>query len=311
VIICPKELTQLDQVLSTGDPNIDSEDGHPIAYTSILQAAQSYEKKPLFLREDHEQITSDPIKSVEVSKWMNTAAKVATGSRRRVLENGPDVMNSEDEDAVKDDHGDELTGVYAPRCASLDQARLTAEQAAAQRASSFEAAPREPPRSRSPAYHSSDDDDLSRPEWVWSQRLGHVRKNKAWVKRLAESAMALPAPKPQKALPAPESERQPTPESFDMEDQGEMTDDQKRCARIGKKKATATRKASAVQPVPEAKASKPVTGQESPETKVSKPMRTRRQAKEASGAGSLRGVVGSGSTGYVCDKSSPSSKPGS
>jgi hypothetical protein len=38
-------------------------------------------------------------------------------------------------------------------------------------------------------------------------------------------------------------------------------------------------------------------------------METRRQA--ARRAGGLRGVVGSGSTGYVCDKSSPSSKPGS
>jgi hypothetical protein len=116
---------------------------------------------------------------------------------------------------------------------------------------------------------------------------------------------------PGKALPAPEPERQPTPVSSYTEDQGEMTENQKRCARIGKKKATATRKASVVQPVPEAKASKPVIGQESPETKVSKPMRTRRQAKVASGAGGLRGIVGSGSTGYVCDKWSPSSKPGS
>jgi hypothetical protein len=31
----------------------------------------------------------------------------------------------------------------------------------------------------------------------------------------------------------------------------------------------------------------------------------------ASRAGRLRGVVGSGLTGYVCDKWSPSSKPGS
>jgi hypothetical protein len=171
VVIHPKELTQLDRVLSTGDPNIDSEHGHPIAYTSILQAAQSCERKPLFLREDHEQITSNPSKSKEVSKWMNTAAKVATGSRRRVLENGPDVMMSEDEDAVKDKHGEELTGMYAPGCTSLDQARLTAEQAEAQRANSLsgaiEPAPREPPRSQAPAYHSSDDDDLSRPEWIW------------------------------------------------------------------------------------------------------------------------------------------------
>jgi hypothetical protein len=90
VVIYPKELTKLGQVLSTGDPNVDSEDGHPIAYATILQAVQSYERKPLFLREDYEQITSDPTWSVEVPRWLNTAARVATGSRRRVLENGPD-----------------------------------------------------------------------------------------------------------------------------------------------------------------------------------------------------------------------------
>jgi hypothetical protein len=49
VVIYPKELSQLGQVLSTGDPSVDSEDGHPIAYNSILQAVQSYENTPLFL----------------------------------------------------------------------------------------------------------------------------------------------------------------------------------------------------------------------------------------------------------------------
>jgi hypothetical protein len=85
-VIYPKELSQLEVVLSTGDPNIDSEDGHPIAYSAILQAAQSYERPPLFLKEDHEQITSDPVMAEKVPGWMNTAAKVATGNRRRVLE---------------------------------------------------------------------------------------------------------------------------------------------------------------------------------------------------------------------------------
>jgi hypothetical protein len=169
VVIYPKELNQSEQVLSTRDPNVGSEDGHPIAYASILQAAQSFERTPLFLREDHDQITSDPPWSVEVPKWLNIASRVATGSRRRVLENGPDTMNSGDEDALKDEHGDELTGVYAPGCSSLDRAKLTSEQAEAQRAGSTL---REPPRSQSPAYSSSDEDDLSQPEWGWSQTKG-------------------------------------------------------------------------------------------------------------------------------------------
>jgi hypothetical protein len=81
----------------------------------------------------------------------------------------------------------------------------------------------------------------------------------------------------------------------DTENHEEMTEDQKRLARVGKKKAAASQRAPAGFPTQEAKASHPMV------------TRTR----EASRAGGLRGVVGSGSTGYVCDKSSPSSKPGS
>jgi hypothetical protein len=197
VVIYPKELSQLDQVLSSENPDIDSEDGHPIAYATIIQAVHSYENRPLILREDHEQITSDPVKSMEVSKWMNTVARVAIGSRRRVLENGPDVMHSDDGDAMKEDRGDVLTGMYAPGCASLSQAKLSPEQAAAQRAQASsgpsEPAPKEPPRSQSPARQSSDDDELSSAEWIWSQTKSHMRRNKAWVRRIAESALAVPA----------------------------------------------------------------------------------------------------------------------
>jgi hypothetical protein len=64
-----------------------------------------------------------------------------------------------------------------------------------------------------------------------------------------------------------------------------------KCPRTKKgKKAAASQRASAGQPK--------AKGQESPETKVSHPMETRQRASRA---GSLRGVVGSGQTGYVCD----------
>jgi hypothetical protein len=101
--------------------------------------------------------------------------------------------------------------MYAPGCASLDEARLTEEQAQEQRAAaSFQAVSsqatsqvlsqesRVPPRSQSPAYNSSDDDTLDGPEHMWSQTKGVYRRNKAWVKKLAESALALPAPEPVK-----------------------------------------------------------------------------------------------------------------
>jgi hypothetical protein len=58
VVVYPKEMTQMEQVLSTGDPNIYSVDGHPIAYTQILLASQSYEHPPIFLKEDSPQVTT-------------------------------------------------------------------------------------------------------------------------------------------------------------------------------------------------------------------------------------------------------------
>jgi hypothetical protein len=175
VIIYPKDLTGLPQVLATRNVVVPDEEDHSELYAAILQASDSFESPPIFLREDCEQITSDPVWSVEVPKWMITAARVATGSRRQVLENGPDVMNSGDEDAVKEEHGEELTGMYAPGRASLDQARLTEEQAQEQRAAASSQAtpqassqePRIPPRSQSPAYDSSDDDTLEGPEHIW------------------------------------------------------------------------------------------------------------------------------------------------
>jgi hypothetical protein len=36
VILYPSDLPQLKQVLTSGDPNVDEEQGHPIAYTTIL-----------------------------------------------------------------------------------------------------------------------------------------------------------------------------------------------------------------------------------------------------------------------------------
>jgi hypothetical protein len=134
VVIYPKEVSQLEQVLSTGDPNIDSEDGHPIAYSQILQAAQSYEHRPILLRENHEQITSGPAMAEKVPTWMSIAARVATGNRRRVLEDGPDVWNSDDEDASEDVKPDEEKGMYTSEMdPEKGPVKLTRAQVAAQK----------------------------------------------------------------------------------------------------------------------------------------------------------------------------------
>jgi hypothetical protein len=153
---------------------------------------------------------------------MAIAKQVATGNRRRVLENGDDKMNSSDEDDP-DMKPDVLEGMYTDGMdpekgpVKLTQAQVAAQKAAAKAMKASKAPP---------VHNSSDDDDLSRPEWIWSTSQGQMRRNKAWVRKLASEALALPAP-----------ERQPTPMSSDTEDQGEMTDDQKRHARTAKKLA--------------------------------------------------------------------------
>jgi hypothetical protein len=300
IAIYPKELTQLETVLNSGDPNVNVEEGHQIAYAMILQSIQTYEKQPLFLKEGHESITSDETKASLVPIWMNKTAKIATGNRRRVLKDGPDVMHSSDEDAIEDVKPDEENGMYT---AGMDPKKgpvvLTQEQVAAQKA-----AAKVPPRSQTPVG-SSDDDDPNGPDLIWSQSKGYWRnnKNRKAVTDTSKTSDSPPvdAPKPVPAvstsvcvpIEVPVPSRHPTPVSSDTEDQEEMTEDQKRCARTGKKKAAASQKAPAAQkPVPEAKTSKPVKGQESPGTKVSKPMVDRQpmvtRRRAASRAGGLR-----------------------
>jgi hypothetical protein len=90
VIVYPKDLPQLDAVLSTRNPDFDSVDGHPSAYHAILQLSDDFENRPVFLREDSEPVVSDPTMSEKVPEWMAITKQVATGNRKRVLENGED-----------------------------------------------------------------------------------------------------------------------------------------------------------------------------------------------------------------------------
>jgi hypothetical protein len=101
----------LDDSLSTCDPNVDSEDGHPIAYEAILRESQKFENTPLFLREDCDAVSNNPLLAANVPEWLAKSKQVATGNRRRVLEDGLDVMSSSDEDDPNM-QPDKLTGMY-------------------------------------------------------------------------------------------------------------------------------------------------------------------------------------------------------
>jgi hypothetical protein len=169
VIIFPKDVPDLDDFLSSGDPNIHSEEGHPIAFTTILEQSQKFEKPPIFWREDSEPITSDELLSEKVPEWMATSKQVATGNRKRVLENGPDKMNSSDEDD-SDMKPDVLEGMYTSEMdPETGPVKLTKAQVAGQKAAAHaKKVSNPPPRSQTPESDSgsSDDDTLDRPEWI-------------------------------------------------------------------------------------------------------------------------------------------------
>jgi hypothetical protein len=77
IIIYPRELTQLDEFLTTCDPNVDPEDGHPLAYQTILQEQEKYEITPLLINESSNHIASDPFLSENVSIWMSKSRQIA------------------------------------------------------------------------------------------------------------------------------------------------------------------------------------------------------------------------------------------
>jgi hypothetical protein len=123
----------LEEFLASGDPNIDPEDGHSIALESILRESAKYKTPPMFVMENSEYVTEDPVLSANVPEWLAKSRQVATGGRRRVLEDGRDVLSSSDEDDEKM-VPDEEQGMYAPGMdPKIGPIRLSSSQAASQR----------------------------------------------------------------------------------------------------------------------------------------------------------------------------------
>jgi hypothetical protein len=56
-----------------------------------------------------------------VAYWTIDAQAIALGRPRPVLEDGPEVADSE---TSSEGHGEEIMNMYAPGCESLDQSRI-------------------------------------------------------------------------------------------------------------------------------------------------------------------------------------------
>jgi hypothetical protein len=267
----------LEAVLGTGDPNLDSSDGHPIAHEVILRESQTYEHPPVFVKEDSEHVTNDEVLSEKVSGWMAIARQVATGSDKRVLEDGDDKWDSDEEDDPNM-KADELTGMYT---AGMDPKngpiKLTNRQVAAQNAAAVAPRPSSPESvsvpERQPTPMSSDTEDQS-------EMTEHQKRLLAGAKK-RQAAPRCSSAGSQGGKPATRSRDVAGPPS-------------------GKKASTSTAD------VPQragAKAPPPMKGQESPETKVSKPVPDESSARRA---GSLRPGGGSGQTDTCVAQGNPS-----
>jgi hypothetical protein len=307
VIIYPRDLTRLEDFLSTGDPNVDPEDDHPLAYATILQESAKFQVTPMFLNEDSEPITSDPFFSEKVPEWMARTKQVATGCRRRTLETRRDVENSDDEDD-EELKPDELTGTYT---AEMDPKAgpkvLTTAEAAFQRAAGralkeqSSSVPKGVPRSDSPIEDWMNERERRFAE-VAARKLAEAPAIPRPATRTSEPEIQPPAKAvPLKIVKASAVSTADLPEGLKKA----VTKETK--AGLSDTKAAASPRAPADQPTG-AKAPSRKTGQESPGTQVPSPMETRAR-KKAIRAGGLRGVKGLGQTESDVDHKGPPPKP--
>jgi hypothetical protein len=322
VVVYPKELSHLDSVITSGDLSVDDE--HVIAYQAILEHAQSFEVPPVFIKEDADSIAAHPEMSLKIPSWMCLAERIATGSRKRVTEDGPDTWHSDDESKT-DSEADKEANMYTSEMdPKKGPQRLTSHQAAVLRAAAQSRASTPVPSSTSSSDVSSDfgnsiistpvssrqatplnsDDDDESMSYDQQRALGLGKKmSQRGVPRCPSAPGSRSA-----AGGAPGTRSRAVPDPPAPDPMGGLIDTSPFFADM---QAAASQRAPADQSKG-AKAPPPTKGQwkgqESPVAKATHPMATR--TRHASGAGGLRGVDGSGQTqgcGYV----SPPSKPGS
>jgi hypothetical protein len=136
MIFYPRDMPQIAEELDEYLKNpSELEDGKHIAYSVIVEKAADYADIPKFYCEDCEMVQNDSVLSAAIPQLLNTAAQVSVGSRDFVLEIGPDVMNSSDEDLPYEEYGEELTRVYTSGLKApvvLSQSEVARQRAAAE-----------------------------------------------------------------------------------------------------------------------------------------------------------------------------------
>jgi hypothetical protein len=147
-------LDKPDVVLSSGSTEEDPEQCRWPAYEEILTQSLrwSVDKRPIIVSEGDPRLSQWPTLAANSGKWMEDAKRIAIGNHRQVLEDGPDVCDSESDNDYSE-NSDVLEGMYTEG-ASLSSARLTTEQSNALRAQSERQSVQEPEQ-RQPTKESA------------------------------------------------------------------------------------------------------------------------------------------------------------
>jgi hypothetical protein len=236
-------------------------------------------------------LSNDEFLAEKVQGWMAISQQVATGSHKRILEDGIDVWDSSDEDDPKMEP-DTVTNMYT---ADMDPqkgpVRRSQRQVAVQKAVAFASWPSPGPTSESVPVPLGQPMPL--PSDTKEQNKGSVDQEELVAR--AKARLAIPRSPSAGAPTLSKEEGKPVTRSRDVT--GPSPSD------TGKKASTRT--ADVPQPTKEQKAPKqPVKGQESPVAKATHPMATR--TRTASGAGSLRPGGSSGQTDTCVAQGNPS-----
>jgi hypothetical protein len=192
VVIYPPELDRLQSVLSTDKSQWDVAHWQEEACERIVSARDSFEHLPLFFTSDQEELKNH-VDLSKIDEWMSTASQIATGGRRQVPEDGPDVINSES-DSDNEQHGDQLTGAYigtetdsngdpkgsTPRMENsyADLVRLQARGASSTVSTSCPQAPppAPPPVQERKVTPLNSDDDAQPLLYDQEREIGHAKK---------------------------------------------------------------------------------------------------------------------------------------
>jgi hypothetical protein len=130
--------------MTTGNEGFDMDGGHDIAHERIMKECGMWGDpcKPIFVPEDDSDIARWPALEQHAAEWMEDAKRIAVAGYRQVLEDGPDVCDSES-GSDDSDYGEmwSYADMYTPDMLSPDgkpktggRQQLSAAQANAMRA---------------------------------------------------------------------------------------------------------------------------------------------------------------------------------